>query len=242
MNRPLSHRCAAELAGTALLVGIGTGAVVLSARSPGAFPALLALAWFVAVFLPIVLVVRVSGAHLNPAVTLALAASGRAARRDVPPYVASQVAGAFVGSAAVATFIGRAAHLGATVPRIPSLVLAMGAEAAFTALLVASVFALSDLGEGPRRWRLTLPAAAVAVSTWAIGPWTGSSLNPARSVAPAVLSGTYTDLWAYVLTVALSGLAVALVWRARPTERLRNGTRARIDASDAVPDGGRAGN
>jgi glycerol uptake facilitator-like aquaporin len=219
MTRPLVHRCLAEVVGTALLVGIGTGGIVGSARAGSFSVPLVVLAWFLAVFLPIVLFVRISGAHLNPAVTLALAASGRFERRAVPPYLAGQFAGAFLGSASLWGLTGSNAHLGATVPRIPDLALAMGGEAVFTALLVAAVFLLSDLGEGSSRWRLTLPAAAVALSTWLIGPWSGCSLNPARSLAPAVLSGTYTDLWAYVITVVLSGLAIAAIWRATPPDR-----------------------
>ena len=80
----LGKRFLAELAGTALLVGIGTGAIVLSARAGGVPQWQLALAWFFAVLVPIVLLVGISGAHLNPAVTLGLAASGRIAWGEVP--------------------------------------------------------------------------------------------------------------------------------------------------------------
>jgi glycerol uptake facilitator-like aquaporin len=156
-------------------------------------------------------------------VTLALAASGRVAWREVPPYVASQLVGAFLGSATVATLVGTGAHLGATVPTPPNLVVIFAGEMVFTGLLIAAVFWLSDRGEGRWRWRLTLPPIAVALSTLVIGPLTGSSLNPARSIAPAVLSGTYTDLWAYLIAVLAAAVLVAAAWRPKSVDRFDRG-------------------
>jgi glycerol uptake facilitator-like aquaporin len=183
----------------------------------------MAVAWFLAVLIPILVFVRVSGAHLNPVVTLSLAVSGRVGWAEVPVYLLGQFAGALLGSLSVWIGLGNEAHLGATVPTIGSLVLVFGLEAIFTALLVVSVFVLSDRGEGRARWRLTLPPLAVGVSTFLIGPWTGSSLNPARSIAPALLSQTYTDLWVYLLAVVVGGLAVAVCWRPRAVDRLDRG-------------------
>jgi len=203
----------AECAGTALLVGIGTGTIVAAAGHGGIPQWLMAVAWFAAVLVPIVLFVRVSGAHLNPVVTVALRLSGRTPTVPVLEYVAAQLVGAFLGSAIVLATLGDAAHLGSTVPTAGNVARAFGAEAVFTAALVAAVFALSDRGEGRYRWRLALPPAAVGVSTFIIGPWSGSSLNPARTIAPAVLSGTYLDLWAYLTAVPLAAVVMAIVWR-----------------------------
>lgn len=213
MRRRLLHRCLAEAAGTALLVGIGTGTIVAAGNAGGIPQWMMAVAWFLAVLVPIVLFVRVSGAHLNPAVTLALASSGRIAWREAPPYWASQFAGAFLASLAVLGSLGGGSHLGATLPANGNILRTFAAEAAFTALLVGAVFVLADRGEGRTRWRLLLPPAAVGVATYIIGPWTGSSLNPARSLAPAVVSGTYTDLWVYMIAVPLAALAVAALWK-----------------------------
>jgi glycerol uptake facilitator-like aquaporin len=209
---------AAEVAGTALLVGIGTGTVVAAARAGGIPQAWMALAWFVAVLVPIVLFIETSGAHLNPAVTLALALSGRFAWRSVPGYWGSQVLGALLASATVAATLGHAGHLGATIPTHGPLLLDFSGEAAFTALLIVSVFVVADLGEGSLRWRILLPPTAVGLSTFVIGPLTGSSLNPARTLAPALLSGTYTDLGWYLLVVPAAAVAVAAVWRPRSVD------------------------
>jgi glycerol uptake facilitator-like aquaporin len=140
------------------------------------------------------------------------------------------LAGAFIGSGAVWGLLGGGAHLGSTTPTHVDLAVAFVGEFVFTALLVIAVFALSDLGEGRRRWRLTLPPLAVALSTLVIGPWTGSSLNPARTLAPAILSGTYTDLWLYLIAVPLGSLAVAAVWRPRAVDIFDRGP-GRADVS-----------
>jgi glycerol uptake facilitator-like aquaporin len=215
-------RFLAEGAGTALLVGIGTGAIVLFGRIGGAPPGGLAVAWFFAVCLPVGLFVRISGAHLNPAVSLGLAVSGRVAWAEVPVYLLGQFTGAFLGTTVVAISLGAGAHLGSTVPSTGAVPAFVG-EAGFTAALVSAVFYLADRGEGSRRWRLTLPPFVVGVSTYVIGPLTGSSLNPARTIAPAVLSGTYTDLWIYLTAVPLGALAVGLLWRPRAVDRLDRG-------------------
>ena len=230
MARKLLYRCVAEVAGTALLVGIGTGTIVAAGDAGGIPQWLMAAAWFLAVLVPIVLFVRVSGAHLNPAVTLALAGSGRIAWAEAPPYWASQFLGAFLASSAVLLGLGGGSHLGATLPTAHAIVRSFAAEASFTCLLVATVFFLADRGEGSRRWRLLLPPAAVGVSTYVIGPWTGSSLNPARTLAPAVLSGTYTGLWIYLIAVPLAALLVAALWRPASVDLADRGP-GRADAS-----------
>lgn len=116
MSAPVLRRCLAELAGTGLLVGIGTGTIVGAGRVGGIPSWLMAVAWFAAVLVPIVLFVDVSGAHLNPAVTLGLAASGRIAWRELPAYWSSQLAGALLASVLVLLTLGGGRHLGATVP------------------------------------------------------------------------------------------------------------------------------
>ncbi|MCI4352137.1 MAG: aquaporin [Thermoplasmata archaeon] len=226
----LVRRCLSEVAGTFLLVGIGTGGMVAGAEAGGVPQWGLAVAWFVAVSLPIVLCIRISGAHLNPVVTGALAMSGRIAPSEAPVYWAGQLIGAFLGSLSVAALVGRAIHIGATLPANGDLLRTFLSELAFTALLVVAVFVLADRGEGRRRWRLLLPGGVVALATIAIGPWTGSSLNPARSIAPAVLSGTYDGLWVYLVATVLAGAIMAVVWKPRAVDRLDRGPgRATVD-------------
>jgi glycerol uptake facilitator-like aquaporin len=219
----IAARVGGEVAGTGLLVGIGTGTIIEAARLGGIPPWVMASAWFLAVLIPIVLFIQLSGAHLNPIVTLGLAVSGRIAWREVPPYLLGQFSGAFLASGLLLATFGNIAHLGATLPTGGNVARAFPLELASTAALVASVFVLADLGEGRNRWRILLPPAVVGLSTYLIGPWTGSSLNPARTLAPAILSGTYTDLWVYFTAVPLGSMLVALLWRPRAVDRLDRG-------------------
>jgi glycerol uptake facilitator-like aquaporin len=223
------RRLTAEGLGTALLVGIGTGAIVLAHQAGGVPQWELAGTWFLAVLIPILLFVGVSGAHLNPAVTLGLAASGRIAWSETPAYVGAQLLGAFAGSGFVKTVVGIGPHLGSTVPSTNDGV-AFGLEATFTAFLVLAVFVLADQGFGRWRWRLTLPPFVVGVATVLIGPLTGSSLNPARTIAPAVISGTYAGLWVYLVSVPLGALVAAFLWRPRSVD-LRDRGPGRIEVS-----------
>jgi aquaporin NIP len=214
VNHPLSIRLLSEFAGTGILVGLGTGAVVASVGTGAERFPLLAVAWFVAVTVPVVLFAGISGAHLNPVVSVALAADRRLPSREVPGHVVAQVAGAFAGSAVVELVLGPGGHLGATIPAANDLLRIFGDEFAFTFLLVLTVLVLVRRGTGRWRWGLTWPGLVVAASTYVIGPFTGSSLNPARSLAPAVLSGTYTDLWVYFLAAPLAALAAVALVRA----------------------------
>jgi glycerol uptake facilitator-like aquaporin len=213
MNGSRIRRALEEVAGTAILVGIGIGTIVGGQRV-GYLPiTVLALGWFLAVLVPVLLFARGSGAHLNPAVTTGLAASGRLPWREWPLYVGSQLVGAFLGTIVVLATLGRGVRLGATVPSAGYLSYLFPVELAGTALLVLTVFLIADLGEGAYRWRLFLPALVVGVLTFIAGPLTGVSLNPARSIAPAVLAGVYDDLWIYLIAQPLAALVVAAVWR-----------------------------
>jgi aquaporin NIP len=216
-------RVAGEAAGTALLVGIGTGTEVLASTLGGIPQWQMALAWFFAVFIPILMFIRLSGAHLNPAVTLGLAASGRIAWKEVPTYAVGQFLGAFAASGILLGIFGSRDHLGATLPMGISITSTFFLEFIFTAVLVTAVFLLADRGEGRFRWRLLLPPSVVGVSTFLIGPLTGSSLNPARTIAPAVLSATYASLWIYLIAVPLAALLVAALWRPTAVDRLDRG-------------------
>jgi len=228
MTASPARRALAEILGTALLVGIGTGTIV-AGQNAGYLPlTLLAAGWFLAVLLPVAIFARTSGAHLNPAVTTALAAGGRLRWREWPLYVGSQLVGAFLGTFTVLATLGRGVRLGADVPAPGYLSYLFPVELVGTGLLVVTVFLIADLGEGRLRWRLLRPALVVGLVTFLAGPLTGVSLNPARSIAPAVVSGVYTDLWIYLIAQPLGALAVAAVWK---VGRLHRWSRRAVDPS-----------
>lgn len=217
MRASLATRSMAELVGTALLVGFGCGSIVAAANAGGVAQWVLAVAWFLAVLIPILAFAGISGAHLNPAVTLMLVGARRFPPQEAPPYIAAQVAGAFLGAGTVLLSLGGAAHLGATLPRGDDLARTFVYELGFTVALLLSVVYLSWPQKVVKTWELFLPAVVVGFSTYLIGPWTGSSLNPARTLAPAVLSGDYLGIGVYLAAaVTASAIAASVVWVAEP--------------------------
>jgi len=152
---------------------------------------------------------RRSGAHLNAVVTLAFWTQRKGHPHDVAGYVGAQLLGAVLGTAAVAGLWGgeaRAVHLGATAPRRgltgPA---AMLVEAAMTAVLVLVLLLMTSSARTARWTALVLWPVIAAGLVWQGGPDTGTSLNPARSLGPALL-GPY---WVYVAGPLLGG-AVAV--------------------------------
>jgi len=155
---------------------------------------------------------RRSGAHLNPSVTLAFWRRGHMHSHDLAGYTVAQVAGAFTGTALVRWWWGtkaRAVDLGVTQPGHGIGAAAVGIEALMTLMLVVGILVMVS---SPRtaRWTPLLVWILVAVLVWQGAPWTGTSLNPARSLAPALLAPNAASLWVYLVgPLAGSLLAVA---------------------------------
>jgi aquaporin Z len=145
---------------------------------------------------------RRSGAHLNPSVTLAFWRRGHMHRHDLGGYIGGQVAGAFLGTALVKWWWGaqaRSVDLGVTQPGHgldgPA---AAAVEALMTMILVAAILLMvSSARTAP--WTPLAVWVVVAVLVWQGAPWTGTSLNPARSLAPAVLAPELAHLWVYLV-------------------------------------------
>lgn len=158
----------------------------------------------------------VSGAHLNPAVTFGLAASGRFPWVYVPVYMAAQFAGA-IGAAAVTwglygTQARTRASLGATYPAAGvSAGRVFAAEAVVTFILVLVITAVATDRRVPRGVAALAIGAALAAAIVIAGPVSGGGVNPARAIGPMILVGRFTDWWAYLTAPLLAGaVAVAL--------------------------------
>jgi aquaporin NIP len=194
------RRLRVEAGATFALVLLGTGACVVDAVSGGKLGvAGVGIAWGAAVWL----LAALAGAHMNPAVTLA---SGLSAR-ETAGFVAAQTLGALAASLVLlALFRGRAGSLGATAPNAGAAVSFL-LEFAMTFVLVLAVLALPS--------RAVPAAAGIIVGLEAIlaGPLTGASMNPARSLAPALVSGRLGGLWIYLLAPVLGGLAASAAAR-----------------------------
>lgn len=204
---PMYRRLAAEWIGTFTLVFAGTSAIVVNADGAVSHVGV-ALTFGLVVFAMIAAVGDVSGAHLNPAVTLSFWCARRFSFRDVQAYIAAQCTGALAASATVHFLFPTSATLGATLPAgtaLQSWVL----EFLLTAVLM---FVILGVSTGAAEKGITAGlaiGATVALEALFAGPICGASMNPARSLGPAIVSGHLTSLWIY-LTAPVAGAIFAV--------------------------------
>lgn len=223
----LTRRLAAEAIGTAMLVLFGTGSVI-AALTLGqgtldyAGLGFISLAFAIVVALVIYGFGPVSGAHINPAVTFALALTRRFPWREVGPYVAVQLAGAAVGSLLVVVIFGTgAADQGLGMTSVADGVSggqAVVAEALGTFLLMFTIMAVAVDSRAPLGWAGFLIGLAVLGAILLIGPQTGGSLNPARTFGPDLVSSVFggdtrwADLIVYVVGPLAGATAAAFLY------------------------------
>lgn len=205
------HRLLSEFLGTYALVFAGTGAIVIDGVSGGAIThAGVALTFGLVVMAMISTFGDVSGAHFNPAVSVAFFAARRLPGRDLAPYIAAQCAGAFAASLTLRGLFPDSATLGATLPA-GSAGQSFVLELILTAILMLVILSVSS---GSKEKGITAGIAigsTVALEAMFAGPISGASMNPARSLAPAVVSGQTAHLWVYLAApVAGALLAVPL--------------------------------
>ncbi len=203
----------AEFIGTFALVFAGCGAIVINQVSGGAITHVgIALTFGLIVLAMIHTFGDVSGAHLNPAVTTAFAAAGRFPWRDVPGYVGAQLLGAFAATGLLRVLFPLNVTLGATLPTgsdAQSFIL----ETVLTFLLMLTILSVST---GAKEKGITAGiaiGAIIALEAMFAGPICGASMNPARSLAPALVSGHVGHLWVYLVAPLLGALLAVPVCR-----------------------------
>jgi aquaporin Z len=205
MNSTL-QRLAAEFTGTFTLVFAGTGAIVSNEISGGGLGQTgIALAFGLAVWVMIATFADRSGAHFNPAVSLALAAAGRTPWSQVPGYVAAQCVGAVGASWLLRTLVPAARTLGVTTPS-GSDAHSFVFESVLTLVLMLVILAVSDPNRKPDPTAGLAIGATVALEALFAGPVCGASMNPARSLGPALVSGEMGHLWIYLGAPCLGAL------------------------------------
>jgi aquaporin NIP len=200
----------AEFLGTFTLVFAGTGAMVVNDVSGGAISHVgVALTWGLVVLAMVHALGDISGAHLNPAVTLGFFAARRFPAREVAPYVVSQSLGALAASGALRLLFPNHLALGASIPSGPALQ-SFALEVILTAMLM---FVILSVSVGAKEKGITagiVVGAMIALEAMFAGPICGASMNPARSFAPALMSGRLDSLWVY-LTAPPLGAALAVL-------------------------------
>jgi aquaporin NIP len=207
------RKAAAEFVGTFWLMFAGTGAIVVNDLTGGGVTHVgIALAFGMAILVMIYAVGDVSGAHFNPAVTIGFVVSGRLESGKLVPYLCGQFLGALAGTGVLRLLFPQHPNLGTTMPLGPvmqSLVL----EAIMTGLLM---FVILSVSIGAKEKGITAGLAigtVIAMEAMFGGPVSGASMNPARSFAPAVISGHTAALWIYFVGPILGALAAVPLCR-----------------------------
>ena len=217
----LPRRFAAEFIGTFILVAGGCAAAAANFRFDGGLGGHVgvAIAWGLIVAMVIFAIGHLSGAHINPAVTLAFASGRHFPWREVLPYWVAQVTGAIAGALTVAGLFGTESGLSVTQPFDVSDVGAVGIEIIITAILMIVVMAVATDTRAQGALAAVAIGVTVAVIGLVMGLMDGASMNPARSIGPAVATGEYTALWAYLIGPAIGallGVSIYAYMRGRP--------------------------
>jgi aquaporin NIP len=212
----LGRRAAAEGIATFALVFAGCGAIVTDAVRQNPLGTVgVALVFGLVIMVMVYATGHLSGAHINPAVTVAFTLTRHFPRRDALVYVAAQLAGATAGALVLlAVWTSAPADLGATVPTVGAGS-ALVYETVMTALLMFVITAVATDTRAVGAAAAIAIGGAVGLDALFGGPITGASMNPGRSFGPALVSGEWSDFWVYVVGpvvgAALGALAYQLV-------------------------------
>jgi aquaporin NIP len=200
-----------EFIGTYALVFCGTGAIIINQETGGAITHVgIAITFGLIVMSMIYALGNISGAHINPAVTLAFAVAKKFPIKDVLPYILSQTAGAFAASITLKFLFPLNIMLGTTLPagtEMQSLIL----EFILTFFLMLVIMHVAHGSKEQGMFAGLAIGAVVLLEAMFAGPITGASMNPARSIAPAVISGNMQHLWIYIVAPISGAVTAAYV-------------------------------
>lgn len=203
----------AELIGTFGLVFCGTGAIIINESANGSITHLgIAMTFGLIVLAMIYAFGHISGAHFNPAVTLGFAIADRFQMRSILPYIISQVAGAFIATLLLKVLFPDNVNLGATIPS-GSMQQSFILETVLTFLLMLVILNVSQESKETRILAGIAIGATVGLEAIFAGPISGASMNPARSLSPAIVSGNINSLWIYLIAPVTGSTLAAFTWK-----------------------------
>jgi MIP family channel proteins len=208
----LAQRCLAEAFATFALVFAGCGAIVVDAERGSLGAVGVAAAFGLVIMVMIYATGHLSGAHLNPAVTLAFAVTRHLPPREAAVYVPAQLIGAVLGALALrVAWEGTPADLGATVPTV-GIGAALLYELLLTAFLMFVIMAVATDTRAVGAAAAIAIGGTVALDALVGGGVTGASMNPARSFGPALVASVWTDFWVYLVAPPAGALLGALLY------------------------------
>jgi aquaporin NIP len=206
------RKALAEFIGTFALVFAGCGAAMVSERFPGTVaPGAVPVVFGLVVAAMIYAVGHISGAHFNPAVTLAFAVGKHFPRRQLLGYWAAQFLGALAACGMLVLLLPDGVSFGATVPRV-SAWQALGWEILLSFFLMFVIISVATDTRAVGTMAGAAIGATVMLAAFVGGPVTGASMNPARSLAPALFERQWVSLWVYFLGPGIGAVAAALVY------------------------------
>src|SRR5688572_22820730 len=211
-------KCVAEILGTFALVFCGTGAIIVNQETAGVVthPGI-AFTFGLIVMVMIYALGPISGAHFNPAVTIAFTVAKRFPLNQVFPYIVSQAVGAFIASLTLKFLFTGNEFLGATMPAgtdLQSFVL----ELILTFFLMLVIINVATGSKEQGMFAGLAIGSTVLLEAMFAGPICGASMNPIRSISPAIVSGHVEHLWIYLTAPTIGAVLAIFVWRFIRTE------------------------
>ena len=214
----MQKKLIAELIGTFILVFAGTGAIIINDIANAIGHVGIALTFGFVIVALIYSFAHVSGAHFNPAVTIAFWSMGEFERKNVIPYVSAQILGGVLASSALYlllrenfVLVSNVSYLGATLPS-GSVSQSFGFEFILAFILMIVICSSAVHGKATKDFAGLAIGLTVGLESMFAGPITGASMNPARSIAPALVSGNFEHLWLYIVATILGAVCAALVF------------------------------